>query len=275
MQTHQRRAVVALVASIVGIGNAGPAAAQGLACVFEYRRADNMWANWGRPDGVLGTETITLQPGQKKTFLTDWSHEKLRNDGTTFYGSHLRRAVNRGTGPIQLKVRGPGSMFAWVKAAANIANSASTTFSNALLGEEIRYAVHIVVGSSPTFQAGDSALFRHDLAEVSCPGATLVSASVAPPPAPPVVLSLTGARTTSSSTVTVTAKDAGSGAALAGQVQIGGASGAIGQPITFVPCSETMETYQDQRGVTRTRAIRIPCEGVVQITGYPDTHFNF
>jgi hypothetical protein len=274
MQTHQRRTVVALVASIMGTASSGTASAQTPACVFEYRRADNMWANWGRPDGLLGPETITLQPGQKKVFLTDWSHEKLRNDGTTFYGSHLRRAVNRGTGPVQFKVRGPGSMFLWVKAAANLATSASTTFSSALLGEEIRYAVHIVVGSSPTFQPGDSALFRHDLAEVTCPGTTPVSASVAPPPAPPVVLSLTGARTTSSSTVTVTAKDAGSGAALAGQVRINEVSGAIGQPVTFVPCSETFE-YQDVRGVTRTRTVRVPCEGVVQITGYPDTHFNF
>jgi hypothetical protein len=237
-----------------------------------------MWANWGRPDGLLGTETITLQPGQKRVFLTDWGHEKLRNDGTNFYGSHLRRAVNRGTGPLQFKVRGPGSMFAWMKAAAslatNVATNAATTLSTSLIGEEIRYAVHLVVGSAPTFQPGDSALFRHDLAEVSCPAATLVSASVAPPPAPPVVLSLTGARTTTGSTVTVTAKDVASGAALAGQVSINGVAGPIGQAITFTPCSETVE-YEDTRGVTRTRTVRVPCEGTVQIGGYPNTSFNF
>jgi hypothetical protein len=275
MHLHHRRALVALVASISGIALAGPAAAQGPACVFEYRRADNMWANWGRPEGPLGIESITLQPGQKKIFLTDWSHEKLRTDGTTFYGSHLRRAVNRGTGPVQFRVRGPGSMFAWVKALASAASNFSTTFSSGVFGEEVRYAVHLVVGSSPIFQPGDSAIFRHDLAELSCPGATLVSASVAPPPAPPVVLSLTGARTTTGSTVTVTAKDARSGAALAGQVRIGGVSGAIDQPVTFAPCSETFETYQDPRGITRTRTVRVPCDGVVQISGYPDTYFSF
>jgi hypothetical protein len=272
MHTLSRHRLVALVASMIGFASAAHAQT---ACVLEYRRADNMWANWGRPDGLLGTETITLQPGQKKIFLTDWSHEKLRNDGTTFYGSHLRRAVNRGTGPLQFRVRGPGSMFAWVKAAANMATNVSTTFSNALVGEGVQYAIHIVVGSSPTFQPGDSALFRHDLAEVSCPGtATLVSASVAPAPAPPVVLSLTGARTTTGSTVTVTANDAGTGAALAGQVSINGATGPVGQAIAFTPCSETVE-YEDTRGVTRTRTVRVPCEGTVQIGGYPNTSFNF
>src|SRR5688572_32015265 len=273
MHIHSSHRRAALAASVLGLVFAPlPASAQTAPCVFEYRRADNMWASWGRPDGLLGAETITLQPGQKKVFATDWSYEKQRNDGTNFYGSHLRRAVNRGAGPLQIKLRGPGSMFAFAKGMVTLA---SNTLQSNVFGEKGGVLVNLALGSSPTFQPGDSALFRHDLAEVSCPGATLVSASVAPPPAPPVVLSLTGARTTSSSTVTVTAKDAGSGAALAGQVQIGGASGAIGQPITFVPCSETMETYQDQRGVTRTRAIRIPCEGVVQITGYPDTHFNF
>lgn len=277
MQTLSRHRLVALAASMIGLVSAAPAHAQGT-CVLEYRRADNMWANWGRPDGLLGAETITLQPGQKKVFLADWTHEKLRNDGTTFYGSHLRRAVNRGTGPLQFRVRGPGSMFAWLKAAAsmatNVANNLSTTLSTSLIGEELRYAVHLVVGSSPTFQPGDSALFRHDLMEVSCPGTTLVSASVAPPPAPPVVLSLTGARTTTGSTVTVTAKDATSGAALAGQVSINGVTGAIGQAITFTPCSETVE-YEDAKGVTRTRTVRVPCEGNVQATGYPDISFNF
>src|SRR5687767_10165879 len=85
--------------------SAGSVAAQ--ACTLEYWRADNMWSNWRRADGYLGAETITLQPGQKKVFATDWSYEKQRNDGTNFYGSHLRRAINRGTGPLQLRLRGP------------------------------------------------------------------------------------------------------------------------------------------------------------------------
>ena len=65
-------------------------------CALEYSRADNMWAGWGSPGGSLGAETITLEPGQKRVFVTDWAYEKKRNDGTNYYGSHLRYAVNRG-----------------------------------------------------------------------------------------------------------------------------------------------------------------------------------
>jgi hypothetical protein len=31
-----------------------------------------MWAAAGRPDGNLGMESINLQPGQKRVFVTDW-----------------------------------------------------------------------------------------------------------------------------------------------------------------------------------------------------------
>jgi len=271
MQMHPPHRLAVLAASVLGLVVAAPAAAQSAPCVFEYRRADNMWAHWGRADGQLGAETITLQPGQKKVFATDWSYEKQRNDGTNFYGSHLRRAANRGSGPLQIKVRGPGSMFTFARVAASLI---STTATNPLFGTGAGVLVNLVLGSSPTFQPGDSALFRHDLAEVSCPGGTTVVASVAPPPAPPVVLSLTGARTTTGSTVTVTANDAASGAPLTGQVTINGASGTIGQEIAFTPCSETIE-YQDARGLTRSRTLRVPCEGVVKTSGYPDTYFNF
>ncbi len=48
---------------------AAPAVAQ--QCRLEYQRADNMWAALGRPDGALGTETLTLQPGETKVFTTD------------------------------------------------------------------------------------------------------------------------------------------------------------------------------------------------------------
>ncbi len=58
---------------------------------LDYWRADNMWAAFGRPDGDLGQETISLQPGQKRVFVTDWKYEKKRNDGTNYYGSHGRR----------------------------------------------------------------------------------------------------------------------------------------------------------------------------------------
>ncbi|HKP16377.1 MAG TPA: hypothetical protein VJT85_09930 [Gemmatimonadaceae bacterium] len=271
MPSHPSRRLAVLAASVIGFVVATPAFAQTAPCVFEYRRADNMWANWGRPDGLIGTETITLQPGQKKVFVTDWSYEKQKNDGTNFYGSHLRRAVNRGAGPLQIKVRGPGSMFSFAKVAAALV---STTLQPTVLGGTAGAFVKLVLGSSPTFQPGDSALFRHDLAEVSCPGAATVVASVAPPPAPPVVLSLTGARSLTGSKVTVTANDAASGAALTGKVTINGASGELGKEIPFTSCSETLD-IEDARGVTRTRTLRAPCEGVVQIGGYPDTYFNF
>ena len=270
MQMLSTHRIALVAASALGIVVTPAAKAQGTPCVLEYRRADNMWANWGRPDGLIGTETITLQPGQKKVFVTDWSYEKQRNDGTNFYGSHLRRAVNRGAGPLQIKVRGPGSMFTFKAAATLVSNVASQN----LFGTTAGMLVNLALGSSPTFQAGDSALVRHDLAEVSCPGATTTVASVAPPPAPPVVLSLTGSRTMTSSTVTVTAADAASGAPLTGQVKLSDASGAVGQELAFSPCSTTVE-YEDIRGVTRTRTVRLPCKGVVQISGYPDTYFDF
>lgn len=271
MHTHSSHRLALLAASVLGLVVPRSASAQTAPCVLEYRRADNMWANWGRPDGLLGAETITLQPGQKKVFAGDWSYEKQRNDGTNFYGSHLRRAVNRGAGPLQIKVRGPGSMYTFATIAAKLVTN---TLQSTVFGTQAGMLVSLVVGSSPTFQPGDSALFRHDLAEVSCPGAATVVASVAPPPAPPVVLSLTGARTTTGSKVTVTAIDAATGSALTGQVTINGVSGTIGQEIAFTPCSETIE-YEDTRGVTRTRTVRAPCEGVVKIGGYPDTSFSF
>ena len=272
MHIHSHHRLALLAASVLGlVVSASPASAQTAPCVLEYRRADNMWANWGRPDGLLGAETITLQPGQKKVFATDWSYEKQRNDGTNFYGSHLRRAVNRGSGPLQFKVRGPGSLFKYARV-GDLAVQLVSQYS--AFGAQAGTLVSLVVGASPIFQPGDSALFRHDLSEVSCPGAATPVASVAPPPAPPVVLSLTGARTTTGSTVTVTAVDAASGAALTGQATINGASGELGKEIAFTPCSETIE-YQDFRGATRSRTVRVPCEGVVKVSGYPDTSFNF
>src|SRR5688572_11108383 len=205
MHIHSSHRRAALTASVLGlVVSASAASAQTAPCVLEYRRADNMWAHWGRPDGLLGAETITLQPGQKKVFATDWSYEKQRNDGTNFYGSHLRRAVNRGSGPLQFKVRGPGSLFKYARV-GDLAVQLVSHYS--AFGAQAGTLVSLVVGASPIFQPGDSALFRHDLSEVSCPGAATPVASVAPPPAPPVVLSLTGARTTTGSTVTVTAVD--------------------------------------------------------------------
>ena len=82
---------------------AHPLAAQ--SCVLEYRRADNMWSAIGRPDGFLGVETITLAPGTSRVFVTDWKYEKTRNDGTNYYGSHLRLATNKGPIPAIVEVQ--------------------------------------------------------------------------------------------------------------------------------------------------------------------------
>ena len=233
-------------------------------CTLEYRRADNMWASWGRADGYLGAETITLQPGQKKVFATDWAYEKQRNDGTNFYGSHSRLAVNRGTGPVQLRLRGP-LLFLKLLGVATPAGGSGVK------------AATILQGSIPALQPGETAQYRHDLAEVICPAAQATATAPPPEPPQPVLLSLTGTPATPTTTtlaVTVAAQDLNTGAALTGQVEINGVAGATGQPITFARCIETID-ITDPRGVTRTRTTRVPCEGFVKISGYPDTYFTF
>ncbi len=74
---------------------------------LNYWRADNMWAAEGRPDGQLGLETITLEVGKTRIFVTDWKYEKRRNDGTNYYGSHGRILENPGTVPIDVVLRTP------------------------------------------------------------------------------------------------------------------------------------------------------------------------
>lgn len=241
------------------------------ACTLEYRRADNMWSNWGRADGYLGAETITLQPGQKKVFVTDWAYEKKANDGTNFYGSHLRLAVNRGTVPVHLRLRGPLHLQLLQKVVSATGGVASKF-----------KAIAFAAGGVPGLRPGDTAMYRHDLMEVTCPEAqatVTASTATAPPPEPPpapVLLSLTGTPatlTTTSLSVTVEARDATTSAPLTGQVTINGVTGAVGQAVAFARCTETIE-FESTR-ITRTRTIRIPCEGVVKISGYPDTYFTF
>ena len=87
---------------------APPRALHAQSCVLEYQRADNMWAAFGRPDGALGVETITLAPGTARVFVTDWKYEKTRNDGTNYYGSHGRTHHNRGTRPVKITYK-PGA----------------------------------------------------------------------------------------------------------------------------------------------------------------------
>jgi hypothetical protein len=223
-------------------------------CTLEYHRADNMFAAWGRADGYLGAETITLQPGEKKVFNTEWAYEKKRNDGTIYYGSHLRRAINRGTGPLHVRLGGPGQWMMLLVASPRI----------------FFYYHDRPLALGP----GQIGEYRHDLLEVSCP-ATVTHVMTPPAPEPaPVLLSLTGARTSSTATVTVTAVDAQTGAALSGEVTINSVTGSTGEAITYNRCGETLE-YEDTRGVTRTRSIRTACQGTVKISGFPDMSFTF
>lgn len=115
-------------------------------CVLEYQRADNMWAAYGNPGGsILGVESITLQAGQTKGFITDWKYEKTKNDGSNYYGSHLRIATNKGQRPLTLLVRtlDPSRLI-------NIIRTGTDTYR---------------VPLSP----GASAQFKADLMEVACP----------------------------------------------------------------------------------------------------------
>ena len=91
-----------------------------------------MWAPLGKPEGNLGTESITLLDGQTKLFFTDWKYEKLRNDGTNYYGSHLRIASNASNRPLKVQIQTQLSSD-WV-----------------------------------TIKAGETLYYQHDLAQVSC-----------------------------------------------------------------------------------------------------------
>jgi hypothetical protein len=75
-----------------------------VSCKLDYWRADNMWAAVGRPDGNLGMESLTLEQGQTRVFVTDWKYEKQRNDGTNYYGSHGRRLKNSGGQVVDVKL---------------------------------------------------------------------------------------------------------------------------------------------------------------------------
>jgi hypothetical protein len=266
--------------------SATPITAQ--SCALEYARADNMWAGWGSPGGSLGAETITLEPGQRRVFGTDWAYEKKRNDGTNYYGSHLRRAVNRGAGSVVVSVRGP--MLVLIKpggvdlsplSAGNGMQSIKIVVDN-VIHYVLAHSLNdfIKLGGPHWLRPGDIAFYRHDLAQVSCPGVQATHAATAPPPElppQPVLLSLTGTPatpTTTTITVTVEAQDAKTGTALSGEVMINGAAGTTGQPVTYSRCIETID-ITDPRGVTRTRTIRVPCEGAVKISGHPDTYFTF
>jgi len=146
-----RLSLVALVALILG-ATASTATAQ--SCTLEYQRADNMWAAFGRPDGALGRETVAVPIGTTKVLATDWKYEKKRNDGTNYYGSHLRVVANTGTAPVQVLI---------VSAALNL----STMLNNVMTGsKELSWNSGLV-----TIAPGTSRLFKSDLGEVRCPKA--------------------------------------------------------------------------------------------------------
>jgi hypothetical protein len=121
-------------------------------CVLEYQRADNMWAAFGRPDGTLGTETISLKAGESRVFVTDWKYEKTRNDGTNFYGSHLRLATSKGRVPATVEVvSGSATVESML---GNILDMVQKlAWNRALVGMKL----------------GSTRLYRSDLAVVRCP----------------------------------------------------------------------------------------------------------
>ena len=142
------------LAAAASLVSASSAAAQ--SCTLEYQRADNMWAAFGRPDGGLGVESITLPVGQMKVFVTDWKYEKKRNDGSNYYGSHLRVINNRGQRPVRLLLRGsaigdlPGS-------------SANGTLAGAV------FTKLSLTSGWLTLYPGTRRETKADLVEVNCP----------------------------------------------------------------------------------------------------------
>jgi hypothetical protein len=122
------------VAATPGTGQPSTGVVVTSSCKLDYQRADNMWAPLGKPVGNLGTESITLLDGQTKLFFTDWKYEKLRNDGTNYYGSHLRIATNAGARWLKVQIQTQLSS-SWV-----------------------------------TIKGGETFYYQHDLAQVSCTG---------------------------------------------------------------------------------------------------------
>ena len=94
--SHRSHPLLAALGLAVATLAAAPAAAQN--CVLEYQRADNMVVS--TPN--MAMEAIALGAGRWKEFITDWAYQGKLNDGTTYYGSHLRLARN--VGPRGLKV---------------------------------------------------------------------------------------------------------------------------------------------------------------------------
>ena len=153
--TRSRSLRLALtIAAAASLASASSAAAQ--SCALEYQRADNMWAAFGRPDGGLGVESITLPVGPTKVFVTDWKYEKRRNDGTNYYGSHLRVFTNRGARPVRLLLRG-----------STLADLLGGTGEGGITGGT--FAKLTVTSGWLTLNPGIRRETKADLVEVACP----------------------------------------------------------------------------------------------------------
>ena len=149
-----RRALA--LSAFASLAAAAPAAAQ--SCTLEYQRADNMWAGFGRPDGNLGVETITLAAGQTKVFVTDWKYEKQRNDGSNYYGSHLRVMTNKGQRPVRMLLR--SSAISDILGSSGLIGAVFTKLS--------------VSSGQLALSAGVRRETKADLVEVSCPTDTKI-----------------------------------------------------------------------------------------------------
>ena len=151
MTTTPSRLLLSLVLLLLGVA-ARPMSAQG--CTLEFQRADNMWAAFGRPDGPLGKETLTVPRGTTKVLATDWKYEKSRNDGTNYYGSHLRVATNTGSTPVQVLIVSGALDF------------------KAMLNDIMADAIRMSWNSGlVTIAPGAIRKFKSDLGEVRCPAA--------------------------------------------------------------------------------------------------------
>jgi hypothetical protein len=220
---------------------AAPAAAQ--QCSFEYQRADGMWAAKGRPDGNLGKETLTLQPGQTKVFTTDWKYEKRRNDGTNYYGSHLRIARNTGNRPIRLALRTTaprsGAEIAAADRGSDMLNPGATLSAKADLMEvscpaaDKKAAVRPPAGLS----ARQTSPTEIVLTWQKVPNAREYRVYVAPPPAPhmagrPGVVGSSGSRY-----VITLPKDVAPSTVYRASIEAVGADGAASKRVDFDPVS--------------------------------------
>lgn len=132
---------------------------------LDYWRADNMWAAMGRPDGPLGKESISLQVGQQRVFVTDWRYEKSRNDGTNFYGSHGRILQNVGTIPIDVVLKGVLDTGMFSPLILKVASNVAEKFGVSNLGN----IVQKTVGGRIRLKPGAKVSIRNDIAEVLVP----------------------------------------------------------------------------------------------------------